>query len=199
MAGTVCARVLICRHSPAQFSDALRVYELRELLEQSSSTNATLTADDLGLNHDHDNDDSSSLLKDMGQLMNASMDSAEEDGEFSCPELSEMVRLARKSGAVGSRSTGACLHVVVRGRFPAPSALRMALTLIPTLVSTRRRTGAGWGGATVSLVPEPLVPSFIAALRQHYYANKFPNLSEQELADACFATKPEAGAGLYAF
>ena len=62
-----------------------------------------------------------------------------------------------------------------------------------------RLTGAGWGGATVSLVPEPKVSEFIKAIREGYYAKKFPNLTEEELADVCFATKPEAGAGVYAF
>lgn len=55
-------------------------------------------------------------------------------------------------------------------------------------------TGAGWGGATVSLVREPDVPNFIKSLRSEYYNKRFPNLSEKELDDACFATKPEAGA-----
>ena len=57
--------------------------------------------------------------------------------------------------------------------------------------------GAGWGGATVSLVEESKAPSLIRALREQYYAKKFPHLSEKDLEDACFMTKPEAGAGLY--
>lgn len=58
--------------------------------------------------------------------------------------------------------------------------------------------GAGWGGATVSLVREPDVPNFIDVLRREYYGKRFPDLSEQELHDACFATKPEAGANVFA-
>lgn len=143
-----------------QFSDALRVYELRALLEQSSHSHANATLEE----EDKHDTQGRGLLEQIGQLMNSSMDSAEQDGEFSCSELSEMVRLARANGAVGSRSTG-----------------------------------AGWGGATVSLVPEPNVPEFIRALRQGYYAKKFPDLTEEQLADACFATKPEAGAGLFAY
>lgn len=57
--------------------------------------------------------------------------------------------------------------------------------------------GAGWGGATVSLVREPDVPRFIDALKSDYYNKRFPNLSEQELADAVLATKPEQGALLF--
>lgn len=62
-----------------------------------------------------------------------------------------------------------------------------------------RLTGAGWGGATVSLVPEPEVPKFIDAVREGYYGKRFPNLTKAELEDVCFATKPEAGAGVYRF
>ena len=57
--------------------------------------------------------------------------------------------------------------------------------------------GAGWGGATVSLVPEPLVPRFIKSLREGYYKKRFPHLTEDELDDVCFATKPEAGACVF--
>ncbi|GAA5825741.1 hypothetical protein JCM10212_004006, partial [Sporobolomyces blumeae] len=60
-----------------------------------------------------------------------------------------------------------------------------------------RVTGAGWGGATVSLVLEPDVPRFIEALRTQYYAKHFPDMSDKELEDACFATKPERGACLF--
>lgn len=62
-----------------------------------------------------------------------------------------------------------------------------------------RLTGAGWGGATVSLVPEPQVPGFIKAIREGYYAKRFPDLTAEQLDDVCFATKPEAGAGVYEF
>ena len=48
--------------------------------------------------------------------------------------------------------------------------------------------------AAVSLVPEPQVPQLIQALRELYYAKRFPKLTEDELKDACFATKPVAGA-----
>lgn len=60
-----------------------------------------------------------------------------------------------------------------------------------------RLTGAGWGGATVSLVPEDKVEGFIKAVREGYYKKNFPDLSEEELDDVCFATKPEMGAGVY--
>lgn len=48
-------------------------------------------------------------------------------------------------------------------------------------------------------MPEPEVASFIKALKEGYYAKKFPNLTPEELEDVIFATKPEAGAGVFAF
>ena len=57
--------------------------------------------------------------------------------------------------------------------------------------------GAGWGGATVSLVLEPDVPRFMEALKTQYYNKHHPNLTEKELEDACFATKPEMGACMF--
>jgi len=57
--------------------------------------------------------------------------------------------------------------------------------------------GAGWGGATVSLVLEPDVPRFMEALKTQYYNKHYPNLTEKELEDACFATKPEMGACMF--
>ncbi|KAK4055739.1 galactokinase [Microbotryomycetes sp. JL201] len=133
------------------FSEALRVHEFCDLLKTATSGDGTTL-------------DSSEVLQQLGDLMNASMESSQKDADCSCPELDEMTALARKSGAYGSRITG-----------------------------------AGWGGATVSLVPEPKVKDFIQAIRQGYFAKKFPDLTEEQMEDACFATKPEAGAGIYVF
>lgn len=51
----------------------------------------------------------------------------------------------------------------------------------------------------MSLVPEPKVPEFIKSIRQGYYAKRFPDLTEEQLQDAVFSTKPEAGACVYKF
>lgn len=37
----------------------------------------------------------------------------------------------------------------------------------------------------------------IRHLRQSYYSERFPDLTEDELDAACFATRPERGACLY--
>ncbi|BGP14980.1 hypothetical protein JCM10213_007216 [Rhodosporidiobolus nylandii] len=176
------------------FSEALRVYEFKNILEDSAAVSQRATPeakDEAGvpiLETDEaekqlgeeletvpsdpyaisalavpkDDDPSSSLLQKMGDLMNESQKSCREDYECSCPELDELIEIARKNGALGSRVTG-----------------------------------AGWGGATVSLVKEPDVPAFLKALKAEYYGKRFPDLSEQELDDAIFATKPEAGACVF--
>lgn len=46
-------------------------------------------------------------------------------------------------------------------------------------------------------MPEPLVKTFIEALREGYYKKRFPELTDDELDDVCFATKPERGALLF--
>ena len=55
-----------------------------------------------------------------------------------------------------------------------------------------RVTGAGWGGCTVSLVAEDKVEEFIEAVKAKYAPYK--GLSEVQLREAIFATKPSTGA-----
>lgn len=65
-----------------------------------------------------------------------------------------------------------------------------------------RLTGAGFGGCTVSLVPEKLVSQCIETIYQGYYQGflkqNHPELYEQlgDLDDYCFLCRPEAGASL---
>ncbi|GAA5904892.1 hypothetical protein JCM5296_006136 [Sporobolomyces johnsonii] len=175
------------------FSEALRVYEFKKLLEDTAATASRVptpvlettaqpssnapgyegaelkqcpsdpfTTSSLAVPEGSKTDQSDEIFDKLGGLMDESMVSCRNDYDCSCPELDELVGIAKKAGAKGSRVTG-----------------------------------AGWGGATVSLVLEPDLERFIAALRSEYYAKRFPNLTEKELADACFATKPEAGACLF--
>ncbi|KAJ3355437.1 galactokinase [Entophlyctis luteolus] len=55
-----------------------------------------------------------------------------------------------------------------------------------------RLTGAGWGGCTVSLVPEELVESFIEKVIAGYYEKRQSDLSN--VKDWIFATTPGVGA-----
>ena len=55
-----------------------------------------------------------------------------------------------------------------------------------------RLTGAGWGGCTVSLVPESKVDEFIAKVAGRY--EKFKELKGEELSEVIFATRPGVGA-----
>jgi len=52
--------------------------------------------------------------------------------------------------------------------------------------------GAGWGGCTVSLVPEEKVDSFIQKVQATYPPYK--DLEGAELSEVIFATKPSSGA-----
>lgn len=201
-----------------QFTEALRVYEFKDLLCDAAATSQRASPSDIEDGHTtpiletsasaslpdlqtapvdlystsslavpKHADPSSYLLEQMGKLMNESMESCQKDYECSCPELDELVSIARQNGALGSRVTGAS-----HARFLCPLG-RTTLTWAGRVLAT----GAGWGGATVSLVREPDVPRFIDALKAEYYDKRFPDLSEQELADAVLATKPEQGALLF--
>jgi hypothetical protein len=64
-----------------------------------------------------------------------------------------------------------------------------------------RLTGAGWGGCTVSLVPEPEVQSFIQKVKEAYYYKHKPELKNDPnqdtlIADWIFASKPSSGAAV---
>ncbi|KAF9973615.1 galactokinase [Actinomortierella ambigua] len=103
-----------------------------------------------------------SLFKKLGALMDASQDSCHNLFDCSCNQLEELTQLARRSGAYGSRLTG-----------------------------------AGWGGATVSLVAEDHVPEFIRTIKEQFYAKHYPHLSDEELNNAIFASAPSSGAALF--
>ncbi|SGY79574.1 BQ5605_C008g05167 [Microbotryum silenes-dioicae] len=150
-------RLKVWKRARHVLEEAKRVYEFVEILSESST-------DDISKEASGSTKTGTQLLQEMGDLMNESMRSCQEDYECSCPGLDELVDLARKNGAIGSRLTG-----------------------------------AGWGGATVSLVEEDKVAGFIKALKEGYYRKNFPKLDEQELDQVIFATKAEAGAGVVVF
>lgn len=77
------------RRAKHVFSEALRVYQFKEICEASTAL------------------DSENSWKKLGQLMNESQVSCRDDFNCSCPELDELTELALDSGAIGSRLTGA--------------------------------------------------------------------------------------------
>lgn len=64
-----------------------------------------------------------------------------------------------------------------------------------------RLTGAGWGGCTVSLVKESIVPQFILNLKEHYYKSRIEKgvISNNDLGLYVFASKPSSGAAILKF
>ncbi|KAK9762309.1 galactokinase [Basidiobolus ranarum] len=60
-----------------------------------------------------------------------------------------------------------------------------------------RRTGAGWGGCTVSLVPEDQVEKFIETVKNEYFNRRFPYFTEEELDNAIFSSRPASGAFIF--
>ncbi|KAK9449636.1 ribosomal protein S5 domain 2-type protein [Limtongia smithiae] len=59
-----------------------------------------------------------------------------------------------------------------------------------------RLTGAGWGGATISLVRKKRVEGLVDALKKEYYYKHFPGISEEQLAEAICVTEPGLGSAV---
>ncbi|KAK9762308.1 galactokinase [Basidiobolus ranarum] len=60
-----------------------------------------------------------------------------------------------------------------------------------------RLTGAGWGGCTVSMVPEDQEHNFIETVKNEYFRPKFPDFTEEQLNDVIFSSRPSSGAFIY--
>ncbi|KAF9889112.1 galactokinase [Aspergillus nanangensis] len=56
-----------------------------------------------------------------------------------------------------------------------------------------RLTGAGWGGCTVHMLPQSKVEAVTKALKEEYYLKKFPDITEEKLAQAMVISKPSNG------
>jgi galactokinase len=56
-----------------------------------------------------------------------------------------------------------------------------------------RVTGAGFGGSTVHLVPADKAETLIKALTDQYYKKRFPNITNQEIAEAIVLSEPGTG------
>ncbi|KAF2761434.1 galactokinase [Pseudovirgaria hyperparasitica] len=125
------------------FTEALRVINFHDLLVSGG-------------------DDKSSVLKDLGDLLNQSHESSKNVYESSCPELDQLCDLARSAGSVGSRVTG-----------------------------------AGWGGCCVHLVPTSKVEAVKEAWISKYYRKRWPDITDETLADAIVVTRPGGGSTVY--
>lgn len=68
----------------------------------------------------------------------------------------------------------------------------MMFAIISLLSSLVLFLGAGWGGCTISLVPEAIVDSFIAKVKETY--GPYKDLEGDRLSEVIFATKPSSGA-----
>lgn len=60
-----------------------------------------------------------------------------------------------------------------------------------------RVTGAGWGGCTVHLVPENKVEAVKQKWIKEYYQAKFPDITEEKLAEAIIVSKPGSGSCVF--
>eukprot|EP00897_Mesotaenium_endlicherianum_P001288 jgi/Mesen1/1187/ME000127S00220 len=62
-----------------------------------------------------------------------------------------------------------------------------------------RLTGAGWGGCTVSLVPDARAPAFIEALKEEFYKARVEAgaIKKEDLDVYVFASKPAGGAAIF--
>ncbi len=59
-----------------------------------------------------------------------------------------------------------------------------------------RLTGAGWGGCTVHLVPQSNVAKVTKALKEEYYSQHFPDITEEKLKQALVISKPSSGSAM---
>ncbi|KAG0254699.1 galactokinase [Mortierella polycephala] len=135
------------RRAKHVYSEEQRVVQFRDICEKAMGQ-TDLAAE--------------TLFSQLGDLMNASQDSCHSLFDCSCDELEELTVLARRSGAYGSRLTG-----------------------------------AGWGGATVSLVAEDKIPEFVVSLKKEFYAKHYPDLTVADIENAVFATAPSSGAATF--
>lgn len=60
-----------------------------------------------------------------------------------------------------------------------------------------RLTGAGWGGCCVHLVPSDKVEAVKEAWINKYYRKKWPDITEERLANAIVVSKPGSGSSVF--
>ena len=60
-----------------------------------------------------------------------------------------------------------------------------------------RLTGAGWGGCSVHLVPKDKVEAVKKAWVEKYYKKKFPDITDEKLAQAIVVSEPGSGSMIF--
>lgn len=148
-------------------TEALRVYKFRELLETAAAAISKASAEQ-----------AEEVILGIGRLMNESQESCRDDYECSCDEIDRLVSIARSSGSLGSRLTGAgwggsTVHLVRDEGIES---------LIESLKSDYYFSSMTIG------------PSTGTSTRTD---RDRPVMSSGELSEACFSTKPQGGACLF--
>ena len=183
-ANTVEARLFqLYKRAKHCYEEALRVLQFRDICISTSSPNPSF--------------DSASVspITALAALMNASQESCSTLYECTCPEIDLLTKLAREAGAYGSRVTGTSSQYFVTFLHPPIDPCLNQLRNLLTVT----KSGAGWGGCTVSLVEGSQVDAFIAQLWETYppyrdiVTSRGREEAEEVLRAAVFATKPSSG------
>ncbi|KAI0027378.1 galactokinase gal [Vararia minispora EC-137] len=108
------------------FEEALRVLAFRDACATFAASPSPSPAE------------SEAVLKELGRLMDASMESCSTLYECSCPELDELTAIARRAGAYGSRLTGA--------GWGGCTVSLVAEAAVPAFIETLQREYAPYAG-----------------------------------------------------
>lgn len=149
------------------YSETARVYEFMELLNSCNGQSSVKTLGDY-LN----------VVTTLGQYLDGSHKSLDEDFQCGCPEANELCQIAR-TNKTSANDDGAPTTPLAYGS---------------------RMTGAGWGGCTVHLTLKKNVPELLEAFKKDYYSKKFPELPEQEIEqEAVICSRPANGSAILEF
>lgn len=145
----------------------------------------------------------------LAQLMDASHASCRDLYDCSCPELDDLVTMAKACGALGAllqllhmthhflplcswkafryactRSLESASSDVIHDRYVASTGARL--------------TGAGWGGCAVAIMYDSDAASFLSLLRTRYFAKSIAlgRIKAENLSEVLFESKPSSGAAI---
>lgn len=147
-------------------------------------------------------------LEDLGALMDASHASCRDLYECSCDELEELIGLAKASGAVGARLTGAGWGGCAVMLLPAAQAGGFVEAMKEKFFATRVASGASplWSDAALLFLLLASHPFRISALSttsgltsvcDSSRALSLGIVKKEDLAECIFATEPGAGAAIF--